>query len=39
VRLNTEKIRALGWLPELNSRDAIRRSLGELVADERTFVQ
>lgn len=39
VRLNTEKIRALGWLPELNSRDAIRRSLGELVADERTFVR
>ena len=37
VRLDTRKIRSTGWQPKLNSRQAIYRSLKELVADERTF--
>ena len=39
VRLDTSRIRSLGWQPKLNSRQAIYRSLKELIADERTFVQ
>ena len=37
VRLDTGKIRSLGWEPRLGSRDAIYQSLQELIADERTF--
>jgi UDP-glucose 4-epimerase len=37
VRLDTHKIRSLGWQPTLTSRQAIYRSLKELIADERTF--
>jgi UDP-glucose 4-epimerase len=39
VRLDTKRIRALGWQPKLNSREAIYISLKELIADERTFAQ
>lgn len=39
VRLNTARIRALGWQPGLNSREAVHRSLNELIADERIFVE
>jgi len=39
VRLDTKKIRSLGWQPKLNSRQAVYQSLKELIADERTFVQ
>ncbi|HEX3470593.1 MAG TPA: NAD-dependent epimerase/dehydratase family protein [Silvibacterium sp.] len=39
VRLDTKRIRSLGWRPRLNSREAICRSLKELTADERTFTQ
>ena len=38
VRLDTKKIRSLGWQPKLNSRQAVYQSLKELIADERTFV-
>ena len=37
VRLDTRKIRSLGWQPNLNSRQAIYLSLKELIADERAF--
>ena len=37
VRLDTRKIRSLGWQPKLNSRQAIYLSLKELIADDRTF--
>jgi|SRR5271165_746028 len=39
VRLDTQRIRSLGWQPKMNSGEAIHRSLKELIADERTFVQ
>jgi UDP-glucose 4-epimerase len=39
VRLDTRKIRSLGWQPKLNSRQAIYLSLKELIADERTFAK
>jgi len=39
VRLDTARIRALGWQPKLNSREAIHRSLRELIADERILAQ
>ena len=39
VRLDTRKIRSLGWQPKLNSRQAIYQSLKELIADERIFAQ
>jgi UDP-glucose 4-epimerase len=39
VRLDTRKLRSLGWQPRLSSREAVHRSLKELIADERTFVQ
>jgi UDP-glucose 4-epimerase len=35
VRLDTERIRSLGWTPTMNSRQAIDRSLQELIADVR----
>jgi UDP-glucose 4-epimerase len=38
VRLDTTRIRALGWAPELNCREAVQRSLEEMVADERVLV-
>lgn len=39
VRLDTRKIRSLGWRPRLNSRQAVYQSLKELIADERTIIQ
>ncbi|HZD49066.1 MAG TPA: NAD-dependent epimerase/dehydratase family protein [Silvibacterium sp.] len=39
VRLNTGKLRSLGWQPRLTSREAIYQSLKELIRDERTFIQ
>lgn len=38
VRLDTTRIRALGWMPALNCREAVQRSLEEMVADERVLV-
>ena len=38
VRLDTARIRALGWAPVLNCREAVQRSLEEMVADERVLV-
>jgi UDP-glucose 4-epimerase len=35
VRLDSSRIRALGWFPKWNSREAVRRSLQEMAADER----
>jgi UDP-glucose 4-epimerase len=37
VRLDSTRIRSLGWFPKRNSREAVRHSLQELVADERTI--
>jgi UDP-glucose 4-epimerase len=37
VRLDTERIRALGWQPALNCREALARSLKEMTSDDRTF--
>lgn len=37
VRLRTDRIRALGWEPQLGSRDAMARALTELHTDERHF--
>jgi UDP-glucose 4-epimerase len=36
VRLNTDRIRSLGWKCERNCRQALRESLRSLAADERT---
>ncbi|MGD0366096.1 MAG: NAD-dependent epimerase/dehydratase family protein [Acidobacteriaceae bacterium] len=36
VRLDSTRIHSLGWYPKRNSRDAVRQSLQELTADERT---
>ncbi len=36
VRLNTERIRNLGWTNRFNTRDALRSSLQSLFSDERT---
>jgi len=36
VRLNTDRIRALGWTNRLNTREALRASLLSLFSDERT---
>jgi UDP-glucose 4-epimerase len=38
VRLDTSRIRALGWMPALDCREAVRRSLDEMVADEHVVV-
>jgi len=35
VRLDSSRIRSLGWFPKRTSRDAVRQSLQELMADER----
>ena len=35
VRLDSTRMRSLGWFPKRNSRDAMRQSLQELMADER----
>lgn len=35
VRLDSTRIRSLGWFPKRNSRDAVRQSLQELNADAR----
>lgn len=35
VRLDSTRMRSLGWVPERNSREAMRQSLKELIADER----
>ena len=37
VRLDSSRMRALGWFPKWNSREAVRQSLQELSADDRTF--
>jgi len=37
VRMDSSRIRSLGWFPKWNSREAVRRSLGELVADARVL--
>jgi UDP-glucose 4-epimerase len=37
VRLDSTRIRSLGWFPKRNSREAVRESLQELMADERTM--
>jgi UDP-glucose 4-epimerase len=37
VRLDSSRIRSLGWFPKWNSREAVRRSLKELAADARVF--
>jgi UDP-glucose 4-epimerase len=37
VRLNSQRVRALGWFPKRNSHDAVRLSLQELMADERAL--
>lgn len=36
VRLDSSRIRSLGWVPKWNSREAVRQSLQELIADDRT---
>jgi UDP-glucose 4-epimerase len=36
VRLNTDRIRSLGWRCRRNCRDALRESMASLSADERT---
>jgi UDP-glucose 4-epimerase len=35
VRLDSTRVRSLGWAPKWNSRDAMRQSLQELITDER----
>lgn len=37
VRLDSARIRSLGWFPKWNSREAIRQSLQELIADDRAL--
>ncbi len=37
VRLDSSRIRSFGWFPKRNSHDAVRQSLQELIADERTL--
>lgn len=37
VRLDSSRMRALGWFPKWNSREAVRVSLTEIAADEHTF--
>jgi UDP-glucose 4-epimerase len=35
IRLDSTRIRSLGWFPKRNSREAMRQSLQELIADDR----
>lgn len=37
VRLDSTRARSLGWFPKWDSRQAMRQSLQELIADERTL--
>ena len=37
VRLDSTRMHALGWAPKWNSREAVRHSLQELVADDRAL--
>ncbi|HEX4006920.1 MAG TPA: NAD-dependent epimerase/dehydratase family protein [Acidobacteriaceae bacterium] len=37
LRLNSSRIRSLGWVPKWNSREAVCLSLQEISADERTL--
>jgi UDP-glucose 4-epimerase len=37
VRLDSTRMRSLGWFPKRNSREAVRHSLQELMSDERTI--
>jgi UDP-glucose 4-epimerase len=37
VRLDSTRIRSLGWFPKWNSREAMRQSLEELIADARAL--
>lgn len=37
VRLDSARVRSLGWFPKRNSREAMRQSLQELIADARTL--
>jgi UDP-glucose 4-epimerase len=37
VRLDSGRIRSLGWFPKWNSREAVRHSLQELAADDRAL--
>lgn len=37
VRLNSSRMHALGWFPKRNSREAVRLSLTELLADDRAL--
>jgi UDP-glucose 4-epimerase len=37
LRLESTRMRSLGWVPQWNSREAVRQSLQELVTDERAL--
>jgi UDP-glucose 4-epimerase len=37
VRLDSSRMRSLGWFPKWNSREAVRHSLKELIADARVL--
>lgn len=37
VRLDSSRMHSLGWFPKRNSREAVRQSLQELSADDRTL--
>lgn len=37
VRLDSSRMHALGWFPKWNSREAVRQSLQELLADDRAL--
>ena len=37
LRLDSTRMRSLGWVPKWNSRQAVRHSLQELLVDERSF--
>jgi UDP-glucose 4-epimerase len=37
VRLDSARVRSLGWFPKRNSREAMRQSLQELIADARAL--
>ena len=37
VRLDSTRIRSLGWFPKWNSREAVRQSLQEIAADDRAL--
>jgi UDP-glucose 4-epimerase len=37
VRLDSTRMRSLGWVPKRNSREAMRQSLQEMIADDRVL--